>query len=167
MSTLSTLGIVHTLISLAAVGSGIGALARYRVIGPASALGKLYIAGTVLSCLTSLFIFAHGGFGKPHVLALVTLAVLALAWALARRWQRIASLLYSFTLFLHMVPATTETLTRLPVDAPLAASPDAPLVSGIIAGFFVTFLVGAVMQWRGLPAHGRLPGMTTSGSSRH
>jgi hypothetical protein len=124
MSSLSSLGIAHTVISLVAVGAGIAALVRYRVIGPASAAGKLYIGGTVLSCLTSLFIFAHGGFGAPHVLALVTMAVLTLAWAMVRHHQRIAALLYSFTLFLHMVPATTETLTRLPVYHPFADGPN-------------------------------------------
>jgi hypothetical protein len=36
-------------------------------------LGKVYIATTVITCITGFGIFQHGGFGKPHALGVITL----------------------------------------------------------------------------------------------
>src|SRR3954463_3200232 len=78
MLGLTSLGTLHTAISLIAVAAGFIVLARDREISPRNALGKLYVVATVIVCLTGFGIFQHGGFGKPHALGLITLAVLAL-----------------------------------------------------------------------------------------
>ena len=41
-----------------------------------------------------------------------------------------------------MIPAVTESSTRLPPGAPLATSQDAPLLQGVQLGLLVAFLVG-------------------------
>ena len=69
---LTPLGIVHTAISLVAVAAGLVSLFRYREISPATRAGRAYVIATVLTCLTGFGIFQHGGFGKPHVLGVVT-----------------------------------------------------------------------------------------------
>ena len=74
-------GWFHTAISIVAVVAGIVAFVRYKQISTANSVGMLYVLMTVLSCVTGLFIFHHGGFGPGHVLAIVTLVVLALAWS--------------------------------------------------------------------------------------
>lgn len=79
MSSLTALGIVHTAISLVALGSGLYALVRDREIFPNTTRGKVYIWATVLTCLTGFGIFQHGGFAKPHALGVLTLLVLAVA----------------------------------------------------------------------------------------
>ena len=84
MIGLTRLGTIHTAISLVAVGAGFIALARDEAISPINNLGKIYIVATVARCLTAYGIFQHGRFGKPHVLGILTLIVLAIA-ALARR----------------------------------------------------------------------------------
>jgi hypothetical protein len=152
MLGLTPLGAFHTAISLIAVIAGFVAIARELEISTRSAAGQTFLAGTVLSCLTALGIFQHGGFGVPHGFAIVTLVVLAVALAAERarvagRFSRhVATLGYSFALFLHFVPATVETLTRLPAGAPYLANPDDPKAQPILGFFFLLFLVGATLQ---------------------
>src|SRR5215207_1495172 len=122
---LTYLGVLHTAISLTAVAAAVIAFFRDKEIIAASTLGKVYIWATVVTCLTGFGIFQHGGFGKPHALGIITLLVLGVA-ALAERTRcfgrlsrYVAVVSYSATFFFHMIPAMTETTTRLPVGAPL------------------------------------------------
>ncbi len=110
MFGLTTLGFYHTVFALIAVVAGFVALARYGAISARSLAGQLFIWLTVITCLTGFGIFQHGGFGKPHVLGIMTLVVLAAAYA-AERWQVagrfsgvLAPIAYSFALFLHAIP---------------------------------------------------------------
>lgn len=68
---LTPLGIVHTVISLVAVGAGLIALIRDKEIRLATRTGQVYVITTVLTCLTGFGIFRHGGFGPPHMLGIV------------------------------------------------------------------------------------------------
>ena len=152
MFGLTTLGTIHTLISIVAVVGGFVALAQGGAISTRTTAGRTFVIGTVLTCLTGFGIFQHGGFGNPHALAIVTLAVLAAAYAgelakFGRSSRYVAVLGYSFSLFLHFIPATVETLTRLPVAAPYLANPDDPKAQPIIGVFLVMFVIGAVVQF--------------------
>ena len=155
---LTTLGAVHTAISLVAVAAGLVAFIRFKEISPGHTLGKLYIWTTVLTCLTGFGIFQHGGFGKPHVLGIVTLAVLALAAVagrtalLGRASKYVETVSYSLTFFFHMIPGATETFTRLPAGAPLFSSPEDPALQKVVGVLFVVFLIGATLQVRRLRA---------------
>jgi len=152
MFGLTSLGLVHTAISLVAVAAGFVALCRDGRITPANRLGQVYIWTTVLTCLTGFGIFQHGGFGKPHVLGIVTLLVLGVA-AIAGRtsWfgraaPYVETVSYSATLLFHMIPAVTETTTRLPLGAPLLPSADAPELQTAAAVLFALFAIGAAWQ---------------------
>jgi uncharacterized membrane protein len=153
MFGLTTLGTIHTAISLVALAAGAWALLRDKVILPDATLGKVYIWATVLTCLSGFGIFERGGFGPPHVLGIVTLAVLGVA-AVARRWfgragPYVETLAYSFSFFLHFIPGTTETFTRVPVGAPLFSGPEDPALAKTVGVLFLIFLVGAALQvWR-------------------
>lgn len=163
---LTPLGVVHTAISLVAVAAGLMALARDKQITPANRLGQVYIVTTVITALTGFGIFQHGGFGKPHALGVLTLLVLALA-AVARRSQlfgaksRLVEVLsYSATFLFHMIPAITETSTRLPLGAPLLPNAEAPALQVATGVLGLLFVIGAVLQarWlRGARARRRLP----------
>jgi uncharacterized membrane protein len=151
MAALSTLGIIHTAISLVAVGWGIVSLVRTGDISLRNGVGRTYVITTILTCLTGFGIFHHGGFGKPHELGIITLVVLGVAWLAGRRkFGRVSpyveTVLYSMTFFFHLVPGVTETTTRLPVSAPLASGPDDPLVQKLVGICFLLFLVGATLQ---------------------
>ncbi|HLZ17565.1 MAG TPA: hypothetical protein VKQ08_11020 [Cyclobacteriaceae bacterium] len=152
---LTPLGLFHTAISLVAVAAGAIALIRDGKITWDNFLGKAYVVTTVVVCLTGFGIFQHGGFGKPHALGVLTLAVLAVIFAASRKhFGRYSPYLervgYSMTFFFHIVPGITETATRLPVDGPLASSPDDPAIQKAVGICFILFLIGALLQLRKL-----------------
>jgi uncharacterized membrane protein len=152
MLGLTPLGTFHTAISVIALIGGFAALWRNRQISSKSIPGRVFVAGTIISCLTGFGIFQHGGFGNPHILAIVTLVVLCVAFlaehreAFGRVSRYVATVSYSLTLFFHFIPGTVETLTRLPAGAPFLSSPDDPKAQPIIGVFFLVFLIGATLQ---------------------
>ena len=158
MFGLTPLGTLHTAISLVALFAGAFALWRNKQITSRDPVGQVFLGGTALSCLSGLGIFQHGGFGNPHVLAIITLIVLAAALAaeraavVGRLSPYLATIGYSLAFFFHFIPGTVETLTRLPAGAPYLASPDDPKAQPIIGFFFLLFLVGATLQVRRLRA---------------
>jgi uncharacterized membrane protein len=152
MFGLTSLGIVHTLISLVAVAAGIIALVRDGRITYANTVGKWYVWTTVATCVTGFGIFQHGGFGKPHALGVITLLVLGVVLVAVRttlfgRFSKYVEVVgYSATFLFHWIPAITETTTRLPLGAPLLSSPDAPELQKATAALLVLFLIGATWQ---------------------
>jgi uncharacterized membrane protein len=161
MPGLTPLGTIHTLISLVALAAGFAALFRHRHISWSSTGGKVYVWATILTCLTGFGIFQHGGFGKPHALGIITLAVMAVAMGadlrswFGKRARYVATAAYSMTFFFHFIPGVTETGIRLPAGKPLFASPEAPELQVIAAVLFVVYLAGATWQvWdlKGKPA---------------
>jgi uncharacterized membrane protein len=161
MSSLSSLGVIHTAISLVAVVSGLVALAQERGIGISNRAGLTFVVTTVLTCVTGFGIFQHGGFGKPHALGIVTLFILAIAIVaelrsdLSRVSRYVATISYSTTLFLHFIPGVTETFTRLPLGAPLFSSPDDPALQKVIGALFAVYLVGVIIQVRQIHREGQ------------
>ncbi len=158
MFGLTALGTLHTLFSLIAVVAGFIALFMDREISPRSRSGRLYIWTTVIVCLTGFGIFQHGGFGKPHALAVMTLIVLGVAGlaGLGRLFGRASPYVevvsYSLSFFFHMVPGLAETFTRLPLGAPYFTSAEDPALQNVIGLFFVLFLIGAALQVRRIRA---------------
>jgi uncharacterized membrane protein len=158
MLGLTPLGTLHTAISLMALLAGIVALWRNKAIDSRGVAGQAFIGGTILSCLSGLGIFQHGGFGNPHVVAILTLVVLGVALVAERAVafgglsRYVATVGYSFAFFVHFIPGTVETLTRLPAGAPYLADPADPKAQPIIGFFFLLFLVGATLQVRRLRA---------------
>lgn len=153
MLGITLFGWVHTIISLIAVASGIIALIRYGAISWDNKVGRTYVYATILTCLTGFFIFHHGGFGKPHALGIITLVVLSTALVAGEKMKLfgraspyIETVCYTLTFFFHFIPAITETATRLPVGAPLAAGPEDPGIQKVIGLCFVLFLIGVTAQ---------------------
>jgi uncharacterized membrane protein len=161
MNALTSLGIVHTAVSVVALIAGFVCLARDKAISPATRVGQLYVVTTAITCLTAFGIFRHGGFGPAHVLAVITLAVLAVGTVAAmttgfgRASAHVQTMCYSATFFFSMIPGVTETTTRLPPGAPLLSSPDAPALKVANGVLFVLFLIGVSLQIRRLRAAAR------------
>ncbi len=155
---ITAFGAVHTLIALIGVFAGFTALVRHRQIRLDTAAGTVFFWFTLGAAITGLFIFRRGGFGAPHVLSLLTLVVLALAWLAERRsafgrLSAYAVVLFNLTaLFFHFIPAFVETLTRVPLGAPLASGPEDPVLFGPIGTAFAAYLIGAA--WQVLRARG-------------
>lgn len=156
MFGLTTLGLVHTAISLVAVVAGFWSLARDREIAAHTSLGRLYLVTTLLTAATGLGIFQHGGFGPPHVLSILTLLALAVGAAAAYggafgRWSRHVQVVsFSATMLFHMIPGFTESLTRLPLGRPLLPNAEAPALKAISGVLLLLFLIGVTAQIRRL-----------------
>lgn len=152
---LSTLGVVHTAVSLIPVLSGLYAFIRHRAIDPATRAGKLYLAGLVLSVATSFTVSSTGGLNPGHAFGVVVLlvafgGVLAarLRW-LGRAARYLSTFALSFSFLLSLVPGVNETLTRLPAAHPIAAAPMAPVVLHTLLACLVVFVIGFAAQcWR-------------------
>ncbi|MBL8021503.1 MAG: hypothetical protein JNM27_17670 [Leptospirales bacterium] len=155
MYGLIPLGIFHLAISLIAVASGAILLVREKAITAAGRLGQVYVVTTFITCATALGIYQHGGFGRAHILAILTLLALALAVAGSKKLFGKASLLleivsFSATFLFHMIPALNEIATRLPYGNPLASSPEEPALKAATGLLLVLFLIGAALQVRRL-----------------
>jgi uncharacterized membrane protein len=149
---LTAFGAFHTAIALVAVVAGIVAIARFGEIGTGTRAGLVFVVFTALACITGLFIFRHGGFGPPHALALLTLLVLAICYALEKYAspagfaRYVVVLGYSLTLFFHLIPGLTETGTRLPLGAPAFSGPEDTTLTGLVGVGFAVYLAGAALQ---------------------
>jgi len=75
---------------------------------------------------------------------------------MGRLSRRIEIIVYTLTVFFHSVPGVTESLTRLPPEAPIAASQEAPIFPVIYGICFVMFLAGVTLQIRWLKEQGGL-----------
>ena len=53
-------------------------------------------------------------------------------------------------MYFHFIPGFTETLTRVPIGAPLVSGPQDPLLQKLVGGTFLVFLVGMALQVRAL-----------------
>lgn len=149
---ISALGAVHTVLSLIPVVAGLVAFARHGRIDPASTIGKVYLGGMVVSIVTSFGLSSTGHFNAGHALGLLALLAMA-AGALAPRIRVLGraavylqTLALSFSFMLLLVPGTNETLSRLPVDHPLASGIDSPVVQTALTILFGLFLAGTAYQ---------------------
>lgn len=160
---LTTLGIIHTAISLVAVAAGIIAFVRDKEITGRNRLGQIYIWTTVLTCVTGFPIMQHGGFGKPHATGIIALVTLVIAWQAGRgKWfgraaRYVEVVSYSATFLFHMIPAFVETSTRLPAGAPLVADRDGREVQMATGILFLLFAIGATLQVRRLRKQTKAP----------
>jgi len=108
----------------------------------------------VLTAVTALMIFRHGGFRIGHQFAVATLVVLAIGTLAAatplfgRASRYVQATFYSPTMLIHMITGSAETLTRLPPDAPLVTAANAFIFKDIIGGLCLAFLIGLAFQLR-------------------
>jgi hypothetical protein len=151
---ISTLGAIHTVISLVPVAAGAHNLIRDRRIDPATGFGKLYLVSLTLSVLTAFGLSSTGGVNAGHILGVVALlaafsGVLALRLGfLGRLGPYLSAFGLSFSFLLLLVPGTNETLSRLPPSHPLANGPQSPLVQGALLVWLLLFIAGFVAQCR-------------------
>jgi hypothetical protein len=151
-NSLSILGILHTVISILAVLMGFVSLFNRGKINPTTDTGRLYGIFTVVACISSLPLMKTGHPGQAHLLAVIILILLPLGvYARTLRPFRknadyIQMVLMSTTLYLSLIPAVVETLTRLPPDEPLAAGPNSFIVQMILLALTILYLTGIAYQ---------------------
>lgn len=150
-SSLSTLGIVHTTLSIAPLLLGGYALSTRGAISPDDRLGRAYIATMLASIVTSFGLSSAGGLNPGHVLGVICAALMGFALRpparLGRAVPYLRTLAMSASYLILLIPGTVETLTRLPVGAPIGTQgPASPEVQATLGVFFTVFLAGSAWQ---------------------
>ena len=154
MPEMIPLGWFHTVVGIAALVSGAITLWRFREISFRTRSGLIYLLATLVTAITALLIYQHGGFGVAHFMAVaaliaLTTGMLAEGLTLFGRWSRqIQALSFSATILFHCLPAVTDGLLRLPVGNPVLSSIDDPIMKMSHLALFVSFLVGVSFQLR-------------------
>ncbi|ANI87910.1 hypothetical protein A9P82_00380 [Arachidicoccus ginsenosidimutans] len=149
---LSNLGIFHTIIGIAAIIAGVVSFVRFGKINLQNLTGKIYFYGTLVTSVTALGIYKHGGFNAGHVLSLLIIVLVIAAFFLhtkktkSNKARYFENFFLSFSFFLSMVPTINETLTRVPVGKPFASSPKDPIVINSLLVTFILFIIGSVYQ---------------------
>jgi uncharacterized membrane protein len=152
MPTITLLGWLHTILGVFAILIGFYTLAKNKVIQIQYKSGKIYLLLTLITALTALGIYHQGGFNMAHILAILTLLAV-LVGASAEKYKLFGNLspyiqavCFSGTLLFHMIPAITDGLFRLPVDAPIVNDIQDPLLLKFYICFLATYFLGVIMQ---------------------
>jgi len=147
---MSVLGIAHTVISIVALVVAAVSLSKEGAINPFSKLGKQYGILTAIACVSSFGLSSSGHFNPGHALAILILLLLGIAWLLGKKKNPISRYVVLFcistTVFLSLVPAVNETLSRLPIGHPLADGPTSPIVQNSLKVLLVLYLTGITIQ---------------------
>jgi uncharacterized membrane protein len=150
---LSNLGIFHTVIGVVTIIAALVSFVRYSNINLTVLSGKIYFYGTLITSLTALGISKHGGFNPGHILSLLILVLVIVAFYLSakrkgnNRARYFENFLMSFSFLLSMLPTVNETLTRIPIGHPLANNISDPIIAKTLLVIFVLFIVGSVYQF--------------------
>ena len=151
---LSNLGIFHTIIGIIAIIAGLVSFVKYGKINLAGLSGKIYFYGTIITSLTALGIFRHGGFNPGHAGSILVCILVLAAFVLFARKKGNNSARYfedfclSFSFFLSLLPTVNETFTRIPIGHPLAKDIKDPVIGRTLLVLFILFITGFVYQFR-------------------
>lgn len=153
IASLSQLGIFHTVISIIALIFAGFAFFSEGLIKPFGKLGKYYSVLTAIACISSFWLSKTGKFNPGHAIGILILLLLILAYYLGDKVVAKSKALYvqtfsmSTTVFLSLIPAVNETLSRLPVSQPLANGPDSPIVQNVVKVLLVLLIAGLAGQY--------------------
>lgn len=151
---LSHLGIFHTIIGVVAIIAAFVSLFRSAKIDLGKLSGKIYFYFTLIASLTALGLSSVKGVNPGHILALLIVILISLAYYLHVRKQGnnrsrfFENFFLSLSLFLSLLPTVNETFTRVPVSHPLASGPTDPLIAKTLLLLFLLFIVGSILQFR-------------------
>ena len=150
---LSSLGIFHTVIGIIAIIAAVVSYIKYGKINLSASSGKIYLYSTLVTALTALSISKHGGFNPGHVLSILIIVLIAVAYFLYsrkkgnNRSRHFENLFLSFSFLLSWLPTVNEIFTRVPIGHPLAKGLSDPLIGKTLLFLFVLFILGSVVQF--------------------
>jgi len=115
---------------------------------------KIYFYCTLVTSLTALGLSSVKGVNPGHILALLIVVLISVAYILYTKRKGnnqsryIENFFLSFSFFLSLIPTVNETLNRIPIGHPLAHGPMDPLIGRTLLFIFILFILGAVLQFR-------------------
>ena len=155
----STFTLVHVVLSLIGIVSGIivvfGMLGANRLPG----LTAVFLATTVLTSATG-FLFPFTSFGPPQVIGALSLVVLAVAiyalyiGRLAGFWRWLYVIGAMLALYLNCFVAVVQAFQKLPFLQPLAPTQSEPPVvvaQVVVMAIFIALGIGAVRKFHPAP----------------
>jgi hypothetical protein len=152
--------IVHVLISLAGIFSGLVVLSGLLADKRLDVWTKWFLITTVATSVTG-FAFPLHHFGAPHVVGIISLIVLAIAiyarypgqLAGAWRWIYIVSALIA--LYLNVFVGVVQAFQKVPALqalAPTQTEPPFQVAQLVVLALFILLTVLAVIRFRDQPA---------------
>jgi len=161
--SLSVFTIVHVIISLIAIVSGIivmfGLLGSSRMPG----LTAIFLLFTILTSATG-FLFPFEKLLPSHMIAILSLVLLAIACValygmkLSGAWRWIYVLTAMISLYLNVFVLVIQSFLKIPALTALApgnppSGPSFAVIQGIVLLFFVVVIIGAMRRYRPMPAY--------------
>lgn len=146
---LATFTLIHTVISLAGIASGIMVVRDMRKMRPLGIWNPIFLLTTVLTSATG-FLFPFAVFGPSHTVAAISLAVLALALfalyvtRMNGLWRWIYAISVLTALYLNVFVAVTQAFNKIPAlhryapndrEPPYIAAQALVLLVFLIVGF--------------------------------
>lgn len=151
---LSKLGIFHTAIGVIAVIAAVISFIQSGKIDLNKLPGKIYFYFTLVASLTALGLSSVKGINPGHILSLLIVVLISVAYFLYvkkpgnNRTRYIETFFLSFSFFLSLIPTVNETFTRIPAGHPLAHGPKDPLIAKTLLLLLIMLAVGSVLQFR-------------------
>jgi hypothetical protein len=161
--SLATFTLVHVIISLIAIVSGIivmfGLLGSNRMPG----LTAIFLLFTILTSATG-FLFPFDKLLPSHMIGILSLVLLAIAcialygMKLAGPWRWIYVVTAMLSLYLNVFVLVIQSFLKIGPLHALAPSvppsePPFAVVQGIVLVFFVVVIIGAVRRFRPIPTY--------------
>src|SRR6202163_117140 len=159
--SLSTFTMVHVIISLVGIGSGI--VVMFGLLGSSRLSGwtALFLLTTILTSATG-FLFPFEKLLPSHMIGILSLVLLAIAclalygMKLSGAWRWIYVVTAMLSLYLNVFVLIIQSFLKIPALHALAPSvppsePPFAIVQGIVLLFFVIVIIGAVRRYRPMP----------------
>ena len=161
--SLATFTMVHVIISLIAIVSGI--LVLFGILGSSRMPGltAIFLLFTILTSATG-FLFPFEKLLPSHMIAILSLVLLAIAcialygMRLAGAWRWIYAVTAMISLYLNIFVLVFQGFLKVPALTALAPGnpPSGPVfavVQGVVLLFFVLVIIGAVRRFRPMPSY--------------
>jgi hypothetical protein len=163
--SLATLTLVHVIISLIAIVSGIivmfGMLGSNRTPG----LTAIFLLFTILTSATGFLIppFLFDKLLPSHIIGILSLVLLAIACfafyvqKLSGAWRWVYAVTALLSLYFNVFVLVIQSFLKVPALSALAPGnpPSGPVfavVQGLVLVFFIVMIVGAIRRFRPIPA---------------
>jgi hypothetical protein len=151
--SLETFTIVHVIISLVAIVSGLVVLVRMVGGGTAGGLNGLFLVTTILTSVTGFF-FPFRGFGPSYIVGVLSLVVLAVALfalygrRLAGVWRALYADCAAIALYLNVFVLVAQAFGKVPALKALAPTQSEPPFAVAQAVVLVVFVVAGFLAQR-------------------
>jgi hypothetical protein len=161
--SLATFTMVHVIISLIAIASGLVVLSGLLGSNRMAGMTALFLITTILTNATG-FLFPFEKLLPSHIIAILSLVLLAIAcialygMKLSGAWRWIYVVTALLSLYFNVFVLVIQSFLKIPALTALApgnppAGPVFAVVQGVVLVFFVLVIIGAIRRFRPLATY--------------